>query len=254
MTQPDEYFPTSAPNYDSLAAFAAKTEEDWGSENEGLEVERWGGVKTGIRGGLATNVPVPVAVGRFIASQLGLTGVFDTLVAIGAALTGFAANVAQAVTDAGNALAQLASLILQAGANAIAQVGTLVSNAWTGVVDTWNGFWGAVFGVPASNKTASDFTTAAGSLNSTATTASTNANTANTNMQLTWNYVYDGLNDGSGSSGRTATDVRERARAVTRTARQTMLSGSNLVVDPVGDASIYWTQTNVVTRPTVRRR
>lgn len=254
MTQPNEYFPTGASNYDSLADFAAKTEDDWAATNRGLEVARWGNVNTGARGGLAANLAFPIAIGRYIVQQLGL-GVHNTLENIASALQTFAANAATAATNAANAVADIATLILQAGVNVIASVGNAISDALNGVKSTWNKMWGAVFGGTHTGKTDSDFATAATSLNSTATTASTNATTANTNIQGTWNDLYDGLNDGSGSTTRTSANVRERARGLFKTTRRKAKTGSNLVLDPVGTTSIFWSgQTNVTYTAAVKRR
>lgn len=205
MTQPDEFFPEAASNYDSLAAFAAKTEDDWAATNRGLEVARWGNVNSGARGGLAAGLALPIAIGRYIAQQLG-AGIHNTLENIGSALQNFAATVANAATNAANAIADIASLILQAGANAIATVGNWISDALNGVKQTWND-------------------------------------------------LFDGLRDGSGSTNKTSADVRERARAITQATRKTVATGSNLLVDPVANSALYWTgQTRVARATAVRRR
>ena len=49
MTSPDGFEPLGAANYSSLAAFAAKTQEDWEDEIRGEQETRWG---TGVLGGL----------------------------------------------------------------------------------------------------------------------------------------------------------------------------------------------------------
>lgn len=72
MTQPDELLPEKATNYDSFAAYAAKTAEDYEDERAGAENDRWGG---GILNflfpeGIPTGMPLPLAIITAIARKI----------------------------------------------------------------------------------------------------------------------------------------------------------------------------------------
>lgn len=88
----------SSVDFGGLAAFAAKTEADWRNELQVAETDRWGRVNTGLRGDLDPNLPVVVAIMKWIADKLGLTGALNTLAEIGAAIAQW---VADRVDDAG---------------------------------------------------------------------------------------------------------------------------------------------------------
>lgn len=67
MTQPDQYFPDSAFNYDSLSDLAARSQEDWEAEIYGKEEDRFGGILGALFDGLED-------VGSFTLSLLASIG------------------------------------------------------------------------------------------------------------------------------------------------------------------------------------
>lgn len=75
--------PAQVANYDSLAVFAAKTEEDWKTELSTTENNRWGvgGLLGGLFEGLAAGKPFVVALLEALVNQIfeGVAAVFDTV-------------------------------------------------------------------------------------------------------------------------------------------------------------------------------
>lgn len=75
--------PESASNYDGLAAFAAKTQEDWENELHGTETARWGnsGVLGALFQGLQQGKPFVVALVEAIVHQIfeDITDFFDNV-------------------------------------------------------------------------------------------------------------------------------------------------------------------------------
>ncbi|MEZ0355500.1 hypothetical protein [Mycobacterium sp. SA01] len=189
MTQPDDLFPSTTANYDSLAAHAARTQADWEAEMYGNENDRWGNVNTGLRGGLDLNYPLPVAIMRYIAQQLGLGGALATLDSVGAALNGFWSTLESSANTAGanatTAVNQISSMITNAATGTAAALGTALANTVTNVQNTWDRFWEGIFGGTASGKTAADLKTAAQTVNATAATGVANANTAQSAVAAT---------------------------------------------------------------------
>lgn len=79
MTQPDEFMPERAANYESLAAFAAKTQEQWEDDLVGEQETRWGnnGVLGGLFSGLNKDKPFVAAIIEALVQEIfGDDGVF----------------------------------------------------------------------------------------------------------------------------------------------------------------------------------
>lgn len=87
-----EYSKTHQPNFDSLTLFSQKTEEDWRTEIESPETARWQLINTGLRDGLDPDLPLVVALMRWVAQKLGIAGALDTLHNIGVAIVEWVAD------------------------------------------------------------------------------------------------------------------------------------------------------------------
>jgi hypothetical protein len=171
MTQPDELFPSTTANYDSLAAHAAKTQTDWEDENTGLETDRWGTVRDGLRGGLDLSYPLPVAILRYIAQSLGLGGALDTLEHVGAAIGGF-------ITDINDGLSGLLADLIGTPETVIGNITNVIIDGTASVQNFLDDLFNGHTGGSATGKTAAQVKVAVAGTVSTANTASTNATTA----------------------------------------------------------------------------
>nr|WP_052741356.1 hypothetical protein [Mycobacterium sp. UM_NZ2] len=152
-----------------------------------------------------------------------------------------------AKANAESATLQLAALIdtVLGGGHAVSDLANYIINTWNGLVAGWNNLWDGVFGTSGTTgKTASDVKTAASSVASTANTANTNATGAASGVTAIvsgagkatptatgnfiadtwnglvagWNSFWDGIFGTSGSSGKTAADVKIAAGSVASTA------------------------------------
>lgn len=84
--------PDKTANYSSLAAFAAKTQEDWEDELRGAEETRWGdGVLGGLFSGLEQGKPFVAALISALL-QDAFEGITDPLGTVGEAFTSWASN------------------------------------------------------------------------------------------------------------------------------------------------------------------
>jgi hypothetical protein len=88
----DGDLPDKTANYSSLAAFAAKTQEDWDDELRGAEQTRWGdGVLGGLFDGLEQGKPFVAALIQALV-QDAFEGIADTFENVGDALGAVASN------------------------------------------------------------------------------------------------------------------------------------------------------------------
>ena len=108
------------------------------------------------------------------------------------------------------------------------------------VQTTWTALWDASkgnTGAPSANKTVADVKAAVGEVRNTGITADGKA-------QDTIDGVYSAVMGGT-YTGMPANYVKPVLTGLTYTARNNVASGSNLVIDPGGENSSYWTQTGV---------
>lgn len=223
-------------------------------------------------GTIHTPPPSVPAVNRLTGGQIGAFGtiVVDLILAqvamaLGgvdifgikpfAFLTDWAAALQQQAVDAyknsfavvdvvsGNAVGTTTSGTLNSVYSAAAAVNTTantgVTNAATAngnVQTTWNNLWDGSKGTTgAANKTASDVKAAVGEVRNTGIAADGKA-------QDTIDGVYSAVMGGS-YTGMPANYVKPALTGLTYTARNSVATGSNLVVDTGGENASYWTQT-----------
>lgn len=80
MTQPDGFMPTAAFNYDSLAALAVKTQEDWEAELYGRTASPFERFLAGFFDGLSTGKPFLVALfEKWLQSTFGVATTWPTI-------------------------------------------------------------------------------------------------------------------------------------------------------------------------------
>lgn len=94
MTQPDEFFPEQAINYDSIAALAAKTPESVEAELLNVWSVTLQGLLNGLFEGLRQGINFALAIFEKIADALGLGPAWDTLESVLGAIGEWANNIA----------------------------------------------------------------------------------------------------------------------------------------------------------------
>lgn len=190
MTQPDKYVPPGSSNYDGLAAFAGKTQEDWEAENRAAMEARFGDALAGVII-LLEQIPiigdlVEILTGvedgdlndlgtaannfkKFLGDQWGglFKAIEDALGGVQKAAVEFGEFVGAVVTGLGGAVLGTASAVGQA-----------VNDGFKFLQDLTDGFFNAIFGTNQVNKTPADVSTAAGAVVSNTNTAATNAGQA----------------------------------------------------------------------------
>lgn len=180
MTTPNQFNPLEAANFDSLATWAAKTQEDWEAEQRNPELARWGGIRDGFWLGLPTGQPYTLTLLSYMAIQLlGLDpttffeGVQDAIDAIRDWLNDIQEQADQASLD----LAEMIDGVLGSG-NQVEDLVQFLIDSRDQQHDMIGEFFEAVFGTPTSNPTITDWATASAALTAIAETAQTNAQNA----------------------------------------------------------------------------
>ena len=123
MTYPVGGYPEDAANYDSLAAFAAKTQEEWETEMRGEQREPWDFTFLGFFQDLQQGKPFAVALLEAVAKGLGIpVGNWLTTEEIVAEINAWSADVGASIEDAGENIEGVIDSIIQ-GFHAWTQTG-----------------------------------------------------------------------------------------------------------------------------------
>lgn len=200
MTQPDESQPDGAISGTGLAAFANKSQADWEAEQRNSMSSAWAGAEVGFQK-IVGEIPV---IGDIVEI---LTGKEDgNLEDLGTWVNGITSGLRRALNDIGTIIAGIGGTIAR-------DVGNFVNKVWTGLTDTWNDFWGGVFGTTrTTGKTPADVRTAASAVSTTANTAQVTASTAASGVTDTSRAIYNGYY-GGGAAG-TVAQVQETVAAI----------------------------------------